>query len=301
MLVSDLLSIDKAAHRAGPVEQIKRMKRAQREGWPSVWKLAGRYAGQTLVLVGGGPSAADVLPNIVKRTDCKIACINTSYDAVMFDYGRVPDFGLIADVGFHTLDYITPHPDSIFIHCSQIHPMTLHKFNGYRTYIYHTAVTKNAYKPGAAKIDDIAERTMYRLFPPERGHVWVFVHGGSTLGLRAPIIFTMLGFRRIEVVGFDSCTSAGALHWHPKSVEDLKTPIGRSIDDGRKIITGFKLIDPLDGEEYPYQSTTSMARQVDEWPGLMEMLGDHVDIVAHGDGPIPWMMKKRGRHVECRS
>ena len=282
-LFSEVIDPMKARHAAGPVEHIRRMKRVQREGWTSVARLLGRYAGQTLVLVGGGVSIEDTVPSLKFRTDCKIAALNKSYDWLQFEHGIVADFALIGDVGVHCAEYQTPREETKFLYCSQAHPFVFDKVRGFDVYVWHSPVTADCYSP-PARHDNIAERTMLKLFPAGD---FLFAGGGSTLGLVAPLIFRALGFKRIETMGIDGCTVRGRLHPYEKSVTD------------NKHVTSMKLIDPVDGEEYQYESTISMTRQVDEWPSLMENMTD-VEIVAHGEGPIPWMMRKRGAHVSCQ-
>lgn len=275
-------------------EHMRRVRRSIESGHPSIMRLYDRFKGRTAVVIGGSPSIEEIVPRAPWPKDAVVFAINKSFNWCV-EHGVTPDFGVICDSGDHVVEYQDPHPGSEYIYCSQVCDGLLEKIPKDRTYLFHAETVKAAFD-GAG--DDWKDQPVRRwLEANAKPTEWVILYPSSTTaGAMVPIL-NLLGFERVEFVGVESWIKGGRVHPYTKSRLDIQ-----------ELYRDVVLTDETTGKTFgPFKTTLPLARQFMEWRALMQMWDDNIasgytavkQIVAHGDGPIPWMMKQRGWHVDC--
>lgn len=236
-----------------------------------------------------------------------IFAINQSYDWCIKKHGLVPHFGVICDVGSHTVSYQTPDDASRFLIAAQVDPNTLRKYPKDRTFtFFQECAPADVLSPDADPDADALAKYLNGPKPVEtmlremaRGQEWNIVYPTSTTPGALIYELDAFAFARVEWMGVDGCLTAGCVHPYKK----IKT-------DVQRIVEGVTFTDDVTGAKSPaWDTTLPLARQVIEWQHLMAKWQARLvrgttnirKMIAHGDGPIPWMMKQRGLHVDCEA
>lgn len=276
--------VGKAGGRLTLDEHRERLAYAQRYPLPSMALIAHKWAGERVIICGGGASLTKSLPAIrtrrklSKRT--KIMACNKTHDFLL-SKGIVPDFGIMLDPKEWVKDYMTPHRDVIYLLGSTLHPDVLDKFKEAKAkaYIYHP-------------IGDGDSDYLLSLFPAHQ-NTMAMIAGYSTVGLRSVYASEVLGFDEIHLHGFDSCYDPGAKDLYayakPNTVHD---PMGICVQAS-------------DGTEFKAISNRMMSRQVTEFQDMVYALhsaiqNQHmrpISLKVAGDGAIPWLAWKLGIHA----
>jgi hypothetical protein len=270
-------------------ENRERLGAALSLNLPSIAALKGKYAGQTLILCGGGSSLARTLPDIqrMKRLSrrTKILAVNKTHDWLIAR-GLVPDFGVLMDPRAHIVDYISPHPRVRYLLGASVDGRIFEKFCGRKVYLWHPI--------GTARDAPYVRELLQKQYP------WksvAMIPGPSTVGLRAlTLAMDILGFSKIELHGFDSCYDAETSKLWPYDKSVTFEPV--KVD--------FTIFSKTDGAKFRCASNPDMARQVYEFDRMIELLIASVrsgarqylpNITIAGDGAIPWMAWKNGGHA----
>lgn len=276
--------------------------------FPSVAHLANSYLGQKLVIVGGGMSARRTVAKY--RTMSKatrgvcIAAPNKSHDWLV-KQGIIPDFGVLVDPRPHVVGYIRPRKDVLYLLGLSLADEVFEKFlkagAAFATWI------------GVNHPDD--EKTVVGLYPPEKGYAHAFVTGLSTVGFRMVTMGSLLGFTDFELHGFDSCyapfrTNAElAAAYHKANCITDQEPIA-GLYAYAKPESEYEMRDTTfeaeDGSTFRFMGNNNMTVQARNYadflirPNRWKVDGVYLrqDVKVAGDGIIPWMAYKAGRHLD---
>ncbi len=136
---------------------------------------------QTLCIIGGGPSAADTLPD---RTG-KIVTVNAGHDWLI-DQGVIPWACGFLDPNQRIAEMFTPRNDVLYFVAHTVHTDVMRKLEGFKVVFWYPAPTapKNKLQIG----------------------------GGSSMGLRWLNLGAVMGFRRFDIHGLDSSFRKTATH-----------------------------------------------------------------------------------------
>jgi len=204
------------------------------------------------VLVGGGPSLADTLPEIRRRAASgqTIFALNGTA-GYLRDHGIWPNYGVILD----------PRPENAafvrgaarWLLASQCAPEVF-AAAGDIARVWHYA--------GEGALDAIPEA--------KRGH-GMMIGGGLTVGLTAMGLVYAMGYRRLHLYGYDSSDRAAAAHAYAQGETSAERMRVRVWCDGREFVCGV-----------------AMYKQAELFPGWAELLAENgAEITVHGDGLLP--------------
>lgn len=226
------------------------------------WRHAQPYDRQDreVVLLAGGPSLADHLDEIkqLRAEGAAIVTTNGAYHWAI-EQGLKVSMQIVVDAREFNARFTRPVLDEcLYMIASQVHPATLEGLPHDRTCLWHSGVS-----------DEIAalvkEKTGY-FFP---------VPGGSTVILRAIPLLRMLGFWRQHIFGFDSCVRRiGASHHAYEQKENNSEHLFPIVCGGKQFFCA------------PW-----MVAQASEFRGLVNSLGDVVELHVAGDGLIAHMIQ----------
>ena len=149
----------------------------------------------TIYLLAGGPSLNDFADQIKEGAVAGIPCVtvNGTYKWAM-DHGIKPGAQFVTDGRAFNKRFVSPViGDCHYFVSSQCDPSVLEATPKEQSWMWHCAskVTLDAVQEWLKENDDT--RTVYP------------VYGGSTVTVCALVALAMLGYRKIEVFGLDSC------------------------------------------------------------------------------------------------
>lgn len=212
-----------------------------------------RIHDKIVIFVSGGPSYKDHLNEIAaaqQRGDY-VVCVKTSHDTLI-KKGIIPWACVLLDPREHVLDFIeNPHPDVLYITASQVHPKTLDRLIDANANIrlYHAAV-------GAGE-EKVCEGDM-------------MVLGGSTSATRGISVLHAMGFRSMEMYGYDSC--------YYGEVPKTKYTNGKPIKALDVTVLGKR-----------FMSDSELVAQAQDFEKLA---GTDINLTVHGEGMIPHIYHK---------
>jgi hypothetical protein len=227
---------------------------------PDMAATLGRAPSEHMVVVGGGPSLADTYRNLRRRQKQghHIWAVNAVHD-YLIERHIVPDCCALLDARIHTVDFVRkPHPDVTYFVGSQVHPDVFKALEGYRVVLWHAA--------GVEKLlqEEVGESRM-----------WVTVGGGSSVGVKSPILGNLLGYRKFALYGMDSSYRDGENHAYRQEVNDGERLVEVTVA-GRKFLCA-----------------RWMAAQGEDFKTLYRALeAKGCEVTAHGDGLIPHIYRR---------
>ena len=159
------------------------------------WIVNCRLHSEPALLVSGGPSYKDFMPEIKEKAEAGayVIAVKNTHDFLL-ENGIIPWACMLLDPRDHVADFIeTPHADVKYMVASMVHPTTLDQLVKHNANIigYHAHV-------GAGEDDVLKEFA-------NDGENHMLVGGGSTTALRGISVLWALGFRRFDLYGYDSC------------------------------------------------------------------------------------------------
>jgi len=216
---------------------------------------------KTLTLVAGGPSLNDSEEDIraSMRRGNGLACVNNVATWLM-DRKLWPGAQVLLDAREVNLSMPEPHikipPVKYFI-ASQCHRGMFQLLENKPVWLWHGGTIKYCQK-------EILE--LYDVDFP-------VIRSGSTVVLAAFWLFYILGYRRIEVFGFDSCLKDGDHHAYMQSQ-----------NDGCSVFSMF-----INGREFKVHPW--MAAQFEDFLRFSKHMAGNLDLLVHGDGMIAYAIK----------
>jgi len=158
---------------------------------------------QTVILLAGGPSLADFEDEIVTRGRAGeiIVTVNGTYNWLL-DRGVKPAAQVMVDARAHNKRFISPVVDYCkYLLSSLCDTEGVKSVPAEQVWLWHSGDNQLVKRV----FDEYAEESGV-------GREWYPVYGGTTVILRALTLLAMLGFRNIEVFGWDSCLMDGKHH-----------------------------------------------------------------------------------------
>lgn len=211
------------------------------------------------VIVGGGMSAGQLLPEIAdrKKHGQTIVALNGSYKWLR-ENGIEPDMHVILDARPENIAFVPELIDAPNLFClysAQCDPQVLEKAG-------RRLLTWLPYADGLLEILDNYEGA--------------YIGGGSTVGLKAIPLLWVNGYREFHLYGYDSCYYDDTHHAYPQPLNDNENTIIVEVSGTR-----FKVA--------PWMATQAMEYR--------EMVFDLINnkgctITTHGTGLIPFVTSK---------
>lgn len=175
-----------------PAERLANIRANLATGTPNLHPLIGCETGQSMVIVGGGPSATDELPTIKSliAQGARLIVIDRMYPWAM-QHGLLPDYMVIMDANPDTLEGLSwLHPGTTHLVALQCHPSILTRLKDSRAYLFQTPQRGLSCQAEweQAGYDQMTE-----------------VNSGGSVTLCAMSLALLLGCPRLHVFGFDCC------------------------------------------------------------------------------------------------
>lgn len=160
------------------------------------------------VIVGGGPSINEQLPEIRKRYGRAIFfAVNGSHDWLL-DHGMTPSVHVILDSRQENVRFVQrPQKKTTYLIAAQCHPDVFEALKGYDVVMWVA---------GMEGMENLSERHPKPV---------ILIGGGGTVGLKTMCLAYVWGFRKIDLFGFDSCYSQGQHHAYPQDLNDGEASI----------------------------------------------------------------------------
>lgn len=214
------------------------------------------------VLVGSGPSAIPLLPEIRARYERgeQIIALKGAHDWLVKN-GIVPAAAIALDPQRARAKCFRLRRREVLYMCaSQMHPDTWAHLRGYRVLIWHSRIA----------VDQHMRSGWENTF---------LVPTASTTGNSAILLLYLMGRRNFELYGFDSCLPpAGS--WWDRAVSRLK---GRPIKlDGARVPKNHRVIEVIVGGQR-FETTALLVQPAQDLQALLMSLPD-VRVNAHGRG-----------------
>lgn len=258
----------------------------------------------SMIFVAGGPTARDFLPEIKRRKEAGeyVMTSNNTHDWLV-DNGVIPDACLLIDPKEIVKDYVKKvQPDTAYLISSCAHKATWESMRERGARMMKVML---AY----GMSDDRDMVLMRQLYPQIEAKY--YLAGGTMTPLRAMPLAVMLGFKKIEMYGFDSCFAPEPRKLYEGSPE-FKAVLAKDAalklyqDSGGR----FVYDEPSDGGFYysykkpRHESVQDIeykgryflssrifvhqAQQIAKWHDRLE---SQLEIVIHGDSLSSWVLE----------
>ncbi len=216
----------------------------------------------TLAIVAGGPSLNDTedeLRRVVAGGAQVVALANTTHWLV--DRGIYPTAQVILDAKPRNAEFVRNVEGCHYFIASQCDPSVFDTVLGYgdpshRVFIFHAVNNDEEFMAIQGQDEP-----------------WVPVHAGSTITMRAVRMFSILGYGKYHLFGFDSCMMGDRHHAYEQQSADHFRVAEIMCNDRAFRVTGW------------------MVNQAMEFIKFAKMFGQGIDIVVHGDGLIAHMIR----------
>jgi len=219
---------------------------------------------QKVIVLGGSPSLNDYVDEIKehKKNGAKIITMNGSY-AWAKQHGLWPVTQFMIDARLFNERFVEPVDEqNIYILASQCHPELVDKLPPDRTYLFQANCDP--------KSTDICKELVGEMYAD-----WFPIPGGSTVMLRCLPALQMMGFRDIEIYGFDSCFMGDREHHAYDQPEN---------DIAEKNINRVVGLIRNNGKTFAVDGW--MVCQCKEFMDIRHRLIRELNIKVHGDGLI---------------
>ena len=212
----------------------------------------------TAVIVGGGPSLHNFLPEIALRAKNRhtIIAVNGSYNFLL-NNGITPDWHVILDAQSKNISFLSnPQQQTDYLLASQVDPSLFEALKDFHVTLWH---------PGIPGVQESI---------PENSKPLVIISAGTTVGLAAMGIAFARGFRTIHVFGMDSSYTEAEHHAYLQSTNDSDSVLD-VVCEGRS-----------------FKAAPWMVAQVNDFQVIAKELAEAGCVIhVHGDGLLPWVAK----------
>lgn len=203
------------------------------------------------IIVAGGPSL-----NVDDFSDGTIFAVNGTHD-YLIERGIIPDYHVLLDARADNVKFVeNPHSEVTYLVSAQCHPDIFEKLDGHKIIMWLACFGEREDKDFAQYCPGV-----------------LMVGGGGTVGLKTLNIAHLLGFRDLELHGFDS-SYGESHHAYPQP-----------LNDGEDVIGVFAA-----GRHFT--CAPWMAKQAADFQQQIKVLKD-CKLTVCGDGLIPWIVRKR--------
>lgn len=273
-----------------------RMRENMARNIPSFAELRNRFEGAVVCVCGSGPSLANKIHELAElhRAGAIVMAANTAHDwlwdrSELDGPGPRVHFGVLCDSNDWVSGYMTPRAETEYLLASQCHAKTFERFEGARTYLWHSIDTGDE--------DVIRERT------GTEPYVDYGVKIGSSVGLRQAQLAIGLGGAELHLFGFDSSAKVDNVE-HPNSAELHAT--GKPLDLVDNRYTGNEYICALRGRTLKWWTNDAMATQAVDFEHAIYDIGEavalgkihDVRLLVHGDEEfLPFIAASHDLHA----
>lgn len=189
------------------------------------------------VIVGGGPSLVEYLPQIRKRYELGQTIFALNGAAKFLNaHGIKPHYQVLLDARRESVGLLDEA--NAYLVCSQCHESAFDALDDKRVLLWHPA------------IDNVSDH-----LPPYDGD-YGLVGGGLTVGLSSMCLVYLMGYRKLHLFGYDSSHRQTLGHAYPQPMNDS--------DILCKVTLGGKV----------FTSSLTMARQAEVFPEVCNNLID---------------------------
>lgn len=222
-----------------------------------------------VIFLAGGPSLNDHVDDIkAKRAmGYPLITVNNAFNWAL-DHGMQPSLQFMIDAREFNKRFVERFdeaPDCKFVIASQCHPSVFEMLPRDRTYMWHISL-------------EDADIELTNEIYGEIYKDWFPIPGGCSVTLRAMCALQTIGFRKLEMYGFDSCIMDGEHHAYEQKENDRDDFIRLRVARGTKHEREF-LCEPF------------MAVQAREFQTLTKIYFQDLDLIVHGDGLIAHLIK----------
>ena len=208
-------------------------------------------------IVLGGPSLKETFDDLLekRKNGMPVITVNGSHKYCV-DNGLTPSGMVMLDSREFNNRFVYPLLDDCkYFISSQCHPTAFENLKDNKVWIWHCAGDDNF---------DLLQEVYNKEYYP--------VMGGATVALRAVHLLRMLGFRKFEMYGFDSCITEN--HHAYEQPEN----------DGEQELNVV-----VAGKEF--RCTAAHYHQAREFVDMISKTGEYYDLAVHGDGLISHIIK----------
>lgn len=218
---------------------------------PGTWLQSSPAHGRVAVLCGSGPSLADHLHEVRRHRNegAAIFAMNGAASYLAAN-GILPDYQVIIDAREETANLVGPAHQHLF--ASQVHPKCFE--NAPNAIVWHLQIEG---------MDD---------YTPDYPEPFVEIGGAASVGNTATCLAFAMGYRNLQIYGYDSSHRNGNGHAFHQKMND---------GDPCASVT-------FCGKEYLCSLTMKLqAEKFQETGRTLQQLGCHIEV--HGDGLLPAM------------
>lgn len=217
-----------------------------------------------VMIAAGGPSLNEFTDEVVSRRKAgeKLITVNGAYNWCI-NHDIVPSAQVMVDSREFNKRFLAPVKEGVhYFIASQCHPESFDAVPKEQTILWHSALDEEI-------VEELEAH--YR----KTGKVWYPVLGGSSVMLRTLPLMYLLGYRKFEIFGWDSCLMGEAHHAYSQPENDGATVI-QVLVNGRAFAC------------HPW-----MCSQAQEFLDLMQILtkDDDFALNVRGDGLIAWLVQ----------
>jgi len=241
---------------AGTAEELcSNIRSALARGLPELTLAPIKHDG-TMVLVASGWSMPDYLQSIRAHQAMgrPIVAIKAAHDFLV-ENGIEPDLWVNLDPRDRTSGVQRLNDHTVYMAASRCPPLTFEHLKGRKILLWHSW----------------AEGPEMKAIGPGK----LAIGGGTTSGLRAINIGYIMGYRKFELYGYDSCNDANGRKRFTGDMAGQTIDIWVGGPDGKK-----------------FNCNLAMAQQANEFQKVYEVMAD-VHINAYGPGLIAEILRVR--------
>ena len=220
---------------------------------------------QVVYLLCGGPSLNDHEDYVLDGARSGIPCVtvNGSYNWLLQRKIK-PAAQVMVDARKFNSRFINPLVDTCkYLICSQCDPDVLKSLPKDQTWLWHSANS------------DVVDEVLKEWSETHGNREWWPVYGGTTIATRALTVLAMLGFRKVEVFGWDSCIRDDSHHAYAQPENDGETIYSVKVGGKEFKCHGWMIVQAND-----FQKTVRY---------IYGLIPDF-EMIVHGDGLIASMM-----------
>lgn len=219
-----------------------------------------------IAIVGGGPSLDDTIDDLIEKHEngMKVVSLNGTHDYLL-DKGIRPSVHVQIDAREFNARFVENWQEKTkYLIASQCHPKVFENLKDAEVYLFHCA---NGVVPKKTYDDYYMGNCM-------------ILPGGSTVMLRTIPLMRVLGFKKMEIYGFDSCVMGKDHHAYDQEEND-EGPIATVNVNGKKFVC-----------------FSWMYSQANDFVEMVKSVGDSFELQVHGDGLIAHLIKSSVEKLE---
>ena len=209
-----------------------------------------------VAIVGSGPSLKKTWKRLKKFKGDIIAC--NAACQFLLERGITPTYMFCFDADPLMLEFITPHPDIVYLLASRCPPKAFDLLAGYQIVCWHAA--------GDERVEALLD---------QHGKMEPMIVGGGAAVTRAMIVAIPIGYTEMHIFGGDSSFADGETHIRKSTTLERRMPIW----------CGHRV----------FETAPWMAKQVEEFKHLTaNYCRAGATFIVHGDGLLQHVAMLKG-------